>query len=125
MYDEYSTEETWMVASQCRRHRYHIFIDNVWMEFLDDEGRGVAPGQVGEIVLTATRSRAMPFIRYKIGDLGRYSAAKCGCGLGFPVLESFEGRADDSFILPSGKFVSSLKVLNTFTTYITKYIHLM
>ena len=125
VYDEYSTEETWMVASQCRRHNYHIFTDNVWVEFIDSKGQEVKPGEMGEMVLTTTRSPAMPFIRYRIGDVGRYSAAECPCGLGFPLLEAFEGRADDCFILPSGKFVSSLKLLNTFTMYIKKYLHLL
>jgi len=125
VYDEYSTEETWMVTSQCRKHRYHLFIDNVWVEFLDQAGNDVEPGQVGEMVLTTQRSPVMPFIRYRIGDLGRQSVKKCTCGRGFPVVESFEGRADDSFILPSGRFVSSLKLLNTFTMYIKKYLHLM
>ena len=125
VYDEYSTEETWMVASQCRRHNYHIFTDNVWVEFIDSKGQDVNPGEMGEIVLTTTRSPAMPFIRYRIGDVGRYSDAACPCGLGFPLLEAFEGRADDCFILPSGKFVSSLKLLNTFTMYIKKYLHLL
>lgn len=125
VYDEYSTEETWMIASECRRHNYHIFTDNVWVEFIDSKGQDVKPGDMGEIVLTTTRSPAMPFIRYRIGDVGRYSDAACPCGLGFPLLEAFEGRADDCFILPSGKFVSSLKLLNTFTMYIKKYLHLM
>lgn len=125
VYDEYSTEETWMIASQCSRGNYHIFIDNVWMEFIDSSGNSVKPGEEGEIILTTTRSDAMPFIRYRIGDIGRYSAARCTCGLGYPLLESFDGRADDSFILPSGKYVSSLKILNTFTTYIKKYLYLM
>jgi phenylacetate-CoA ligase len=125
VYDEYSTEETWMVASQCRHHNYHIFTDNVWVEFVDSSGAEAAPGEMGEIVLTTTRSPAMPFIRYRIGDLGRCSSSSCPCGLGFPVLESFEGRADDCFILPSGRYVSSLKLLNTFTMYIKKYLHLL
>ncbi|HNY66245.1 MAG TPA: hypothetical protein PKM41_12490 [Deltaproteobacteria bacterium] len=125
VYDEYSTEETWMVASQCRCHKYHIFTDNVWVEFIDGMGNDVEPGQMGEIVLTTTRSQAMPFIRYRIGDMGRYSNSSCPCGSGFPILESFEGRADDCFILPSGKYVSSLKILNTFTMYIKKYLHLL
>jgi phenylacetate-CoA ligase len=125
VYDEYSTEETWMIASECRRHNYHIFTDNVWVEFIDSKGQDVKPGEMGEIVLTTTRSPAMPFIRYRIGDVGRYSSAACPCGLGFPLLEAFEGRADDCFILPSGKFVSSLKLLNTFTMYIKKYLHLL
>jgi phenylacetate-CoA ligase len=125
VYDEFSTEETWMVASQCREGNYHLFIDNVWVEFLDTNGRPVGPGEEGEMVITSTRSPAMPFIRYRIGDIGSPGAATCPCGMGFPLLGSFEGRADDSFILPSGRYVSSLKILNTFTTFIKKYLHLM
>jgi phenylacetate-CoA ligase len=125
VYDEYSTEETWMVASQCREGNYHLFIDNVWVEFLDTNGYPVRPGEEGEMVITTTRSPAMPFIRYRIGDIGRLSTKACPCGMGFPLLEAFEGRADDSFILPSGKYVSSLKILNTFTRFIKKYLHLM
>lgn len=125
VYDEYSTEETWMITSQCKKHRYHLFIDNVWVEFLDKEGNDALPGEIGEMVLTTTQSDVMPFIRYRIGDLGRYTHEQCTCHLGFPLIESFDGRADDSFILPSGKFVSSLKVLNTFTKFIKNYLHLM
>ncbi len=125
VYDEYSTEETWMIASQCKANSYHIFSDNVWLEFIDKDGNDVKPGETGEIVITTLKSPAMPFIRYKIGDLGVPGKDLCSCGCGFPVLESFEGRADDSFILPDGSFVSSLKLLNTFTMYIKKYLHLI
>ena len=125
VYDEYSTEETWMITSQCKKHNYHLFIDNVWVEFLDKSGEDVNPGEVGEMVLTTTRSDVMPFIRYRIGDLGRYSDDTCACSLGFPLIQAFDGRSDDSFILPSGKFVSSLKILNTFTKFIKNYLHLM
>jgi phenylacetate-CoA ligase len=77
------------------------------------------------MVLTTTRSDVMPFIRYRIGDLGRCTDETCTCRLGFPLIQSFDGRADDSFILPSGKFVSSLKILNTFTKFIKAHLHLM
>jgi len=125
VYDEYSTEETWMVASQCKKGKYHVFIDNVWVEYLDKSGNPVKPGEEGEIYLTTTRSPAMPFIRYRIGDLGRESTQTCSCGLPYPIIEEFNGRADDSFILPSGKYLSSLKILNTFTKNIKKHLHLM
>lgn len=125
VYDEYSTEETWMVASQCKHGKYHVFIDNVWVEYLDINGKPVKPGEEGEIYLTTTRSPAMPFIRYRIGDLGRESLGTCSCGLKYPIIEEFNGRADDSFILPSGKYLSSLKILNTFTKNIKKHLHLM
>lgn len=125
VYDEYSTEETWMVASQCKQGSYHVFIDNVWVEYLDKSGNPVKPGEEGEIYLTTVRSPAMPFIRYRIGDLGKLSAKTCSCGLPYPVIDEFNGRADDSFILPSGKYLSSLKILNTFTKNIKKHLHLM
>lgn len=125
VYDEYSTEETWMISSQCKEHNYHLYIDNVWVEFLDEEGNDVKAGELGEMVLTTMNSPVMPFIRYRINDLGRYSDKKCSCSRGFPLLEAFDGRRDDSFILPSGRFVSSLKILNTFTMFIKKYLYLM
>jgi phenylacetate-CoA ligase len=125
VYDEYSTEETWMVASQCKIGNYHVFIDNVWVEYLDQSGNAVKPGEEGEIYLTTMRSPAMPFIRYRIGDLGKPSEKVCSCGLNYPLIEEFTGRADDSFILPSGRYLSSLKILNTFTKNIKKHLHLM
>jgi len=125
VYDEYSTEETWMIASQCSHYRYHLFTDNVWVEFLDKDGMDVACNDTGEIVLTTMRSPAMPFIRYRIGDIGQPGDQACTCKMGFPLLNSFEGRSDDSFILPSGKFISSLKILNTFTMYIKEYLYLI
>ncbi|MDY6820609.1 MAG: hypothetical protein SVN78_03180 [Deferribacterota bacterium] len=118
VYDEYSTEETWMVASECKKHNYHIFSDNLFVEFIDNNGEDVPPGQTGEIILTTLRSSVMPFIRYRIGDLGSYSTKKCSCKRNFPILETFEGRSDDAFILPSGYMVSPLKLLNTFTKFI-------
>jgi phenylacetate-CoA ligase len=114
-----------MIASECRDHNYHLFTDNVWVEFLDKQGCEVGPGEMGEMVITTMHSPAMPFIRYRIGDLGRSSDRRCPCGRGFSLIETFDGRSDDSFILPSGKFVSSLKLLNAFTTFIKKDLHLM
>lgn len=125
VYDEYSTEETWMIASQCREKKYHIFTDNIFVEFIDSRGNEVQAGEAGEIILTTTRSRSMPFIRYRIGDMGTPAAERCRCRRGFQLLNSFEGRADDSFILPDGTWISSLKLLNTFTMYIKKNILLI
>ncbi|MDY6932457.1 MAG: hypothetical protein SVJ22_11155, partial [Halobacteriota archaeon] len=125
VYDEYSTEETWMISSQCRNHNYHLFTDNVWVEFLDDKGDEVATGETGEIVLTTMRSRAMPFIRYRIGDLGRPSGRTCSCGSNFPLIESFEGRCGDSFILPSGKIILSMRILDVLDPIVEKNINLV
>ena len=125
VYDEYSTEETWMIAAQCRQMGYHIFTDNVWVEFIGADGRDVQPDVLGEIILTTTRSSAMPFIRYRIGDMGRCSDTACPCGLGFPLMKSFDGRLNDCIIMPSGKSVSPVAVLYVFLSNITRNIHLL
>jgi phenylacetate-CoA ligase len=125
VYDEYSTEETWMIAAQCPEHNYHLFTDNVWVEFLNPNGNVAEPDELREIVVTTLRAPTMPFIRYRIGDLGRPSQRTCACGRGFPLMESFEGRADDAFVLSHGGHVPSLKLLNTFTTFIKSDAGLM
>ena len=48
----------------------------------------------------------MPLIRYKIGDLAKYSNAKCSCGRNLPVITSIEGRLDDLLMTPDGRYVT-------------------
>jgi phenylacetate-CoA ligase len=45
----------------------------------------------------------MPLIRYKIGDIGIPGDKKCPCGRGLPLMEKFEGRAEDFIKVPDGK----------------------
>jgi phenylacetate-CoA ligase len=43
-------------------------------------GQMVNDGEVGEIVVTDFTNTAMPLIRYKIGDVGRFVTGQCRCG---------------------------------------------
>ncbi len=104
-YDDYSTWEFHHVAYECRHHRYHVAADNVVCEFVRD-GRSVGPGEQGEILLTGLTNRAMPLLRYAIGDVGGPSDELCPCGRGFPVMQLIEGRVDDYLVMPSGRRLS-------------------
>jgi phenylacetate-CoA ligase len=104
-FDDYSTFEFHHVAYECRRHRYHLAADNVIAEFVRD-GRAVAPGEAGEILLTGLTNRAMPLLRYAIGDVGVAGDEECPCGRGFPTMRLLEGRVDDFLVLPSGRRIS-------------------
>ena len=42
------------------------------VEVVDDEGRPVKIGEIGEVVVTSYSNYAMPFIRYRTGDLAEY-----------------------------------------------------
>jgi len=49
-------------------------------EIVDDEGRVLPDGEIGELVLTTLQAEAMPLIRYKTGDITFRLSAACKCG---------------------------------------------
>jgi phenylacetate-coenzyme A ligase PaaK-like adenylate-forming protein len=79
------------VACECRHHRDHVAADSVVCELVRD-GRLVGPGEQGAILLTGLTNRAMPLLRYAIGDVGAASDERSPCGRGFPVTQLIERR---------------------------------
>ncbi|MEJ2122316.1 MAG: hypothetical protein P8Z76_16770 [Alphaproteobacteria bacterium] len=73
--------------------------DTVLTEILDpDTMKPVAPGEVGEIVVTTLDKEASPVVRWRTRDLVRLSdaAQDCECGRkGFPRIGRVIGRSDD------------------------------
>ncbi len=70
-------------------------------EVLDPEnGRPVAPGEVGELTLTNLDRWGAPVFRYRSGDRVRLAAAPCPCGRTFARLEGgILGRVDDMLVV--------------------------
>ena len=109
-FDDYSTVEFHHVAYECPRHRYHLAADNVVVEFVRD-GRPVATGEEGEILLTGLTNRAVPLVRYAVGDVGIPGTGEpCPCGRGFPTMRLVQGRVDDFVVLPSGRRFSPREI---------------
>jgi len=95
-------------AWECQEHcGYHMDVDSVVMELLDD-GESVSAGERGEVVYTSLYNYAMPLIRYQVGDIATPTDETCPCGRGLPLLKSVEGRKDDFIHLPSGKIISPI-----------------
>ncbi|MBU7037625.1 MAG: phenylacetate--CoA ligase family protein [Theionarchaea archaeon] len=116
VYDQYGAFECHSIAAECTEKRMHINADVLVMEFLK-EGEPVAPGERGEIVITNLWNRAMPFIRYKIGDIGGPSDEMCECGRGLPLMEELEGRTDDALVTTSGRPVLPSFIVPLFFPY--------
>jgi phenylacetate-coenzyme A ligase PaaK-like adenylate-forming protein len=94
--DLYGTTEVGVVGWQCAQSDvYHLNHESVLVEILDDEGQPVPPGKTGEVVLSGLGNPLMPFIRYRIGDLARWSDRPCKCGYQLPGLSAVEGRTLD------------------------------
>jgi phenylacetate-CoA ligase len=107
LYDQYATIEFERMAWQCpEKSGYHIDADSVVMEFLDENGAEVSPGESGEIVCTSLFNYAMPLIRYSVGDIGVPSDEECACGRRLPIMKKIEGRSDSVLLLPNDRRLS-------------------
>ncbi|MHA1832375.1 MAG: phenylacetate--CoA ligase family protein, partial [Candidatus Baldrarchaeia archaeon] len=97
------------MAWQCPEKKgYHIDADALILQFVDEEGEEVAPGERGEIVCTSLFNYAMPLIRYSVGDVGVASTEECTCGINFPMMKVLEGRKDSILFLPDGRPLSPI-----------------
>jgi phenylacetate-CoA ligase len=106
--DLYGAAETGCLAWQCRDcGNYHINGDALIVQICR-EGRPVSAGQSGQVIVTNLLSRAMPIIRYDLGDIGRLSARAPACGRSLPLMEVIEGRADSILRMPSGRQLSPM-----------------
>ncbi len=116
VYDIYGCTEIKEIAWECERHDgYHINEDEVYVEILSGL-TPVKPGEIGDIVLTDLRNKAMPLIRYRIGDRGRLLPGPCSCGRTFSRMAPVAGRSSDFVITPGGQKLSPYQ----FTTAIEK-----
>jgi phenylacetate-CoA ligase len=107
VFDFYGSREVSVIASECEEHSgLHVNADALYVEFVDDAGRPVAPGQQGNIVITDLFNYGMPFLRYKIEDIGIPSDRVCRCGRGLPLMEMVAGRTTDFILTPHGLRVS-------------------
>ena len=72
---------------------YHLRADDLYFEIIDPvTGKSVPPGYWGEVVFTTFNRQAMPFLRYRTGDWGRFSTVTCPCGSEIPRLQAIGGR---------------------------------
>lgn len=106
VFHTYGSREFMLIASECEQHDgLHISMENIFLEIIKDDGTNAAPGEIGEIVITDLHNYGMPFIRYKIGDLGVLSDKACACGRGLPILEKVVGRSLDMLKTSDGRLV--------------------
>lgn len=92
--DEYGCGEVGPVAYSCVHRRLHVMSGNVVLEVLRGDRSPAGIGEPGELVITDLHNRAMPLVRYRVGDFGAWGTP-CSCGLPFPTLERIYGREYD------------------------------
>jgi phenylacetate-CoA ligase len=118
--NRYGCEEVSLIACECERHQgLHVNADGVYVEIMqaDDTGsltRPARPGESGAVIVTDLTNRAMPIIRYQVGDVAVLSDRVCPCGRGLPLLERIEGRDADYIVTTAGELISGISLTENF-----------
>jgi phenylacetate-CoA ligase len=100
--DGYGITEAGLIGVDCsHRQGMHVFEDHTMVEVLDDDGRPVADGELGRLVVTPLHNRTLPLLRYEIADLVRTTTEPCPCGRPYLRLLEVQGRRDDVLTLPA------------------------
>ena len=93
VYNRYGSREVGLIAMECAEGCMHINCRDLYLE-IDSPNPYTEPG---DILITQLNNYAMPFIRYRIGDIGRLSDETCPCGNQLPVLAELLGRSTATF----------------------------
>lgn len=105
LFDLYGSRECAAMAGECRAGRLHVFDFNHAIEVVDDHGEPVEEGSEGRVLVSQLHNRAMPLLRYEIGDVAVRGPATCGCGAPQPTLLRIAGRVSDGFLTLEGGVV--------------------
>jgi phenylacetate-CoA ligase len=98
VFNWYGNTEMTCNIIECAAGNLHYRTDYGHLELLAD----------GAMIVTGLNNRAMPLIRYRIGDRAIAKAGTCACGCAFPLIERIEGRVEDSIRTPDGRQIGRL-----------------
>jgi phenylacetate-CoA ligase len=98
--NEYGAAELDLIAFEDEDLDWIISCENILVEIVDENGSLLPDGQIGRILVTSLHNKAMPFIRYELGDRGSILPQRKGI---YPIIQNLEGRTNDIAVLPSGK----------------------
>ncbi|MDE1192017.1 MAG: AMP-binding protein [Arachidicoccus sp.] len=93
LYSTYASTEMQTAFTECREgngghHQPELLI----VEILDENNQQVAPNEYGEVTITTLGVKGMPLLRYKTGDICKYSDEPCACGRNTLRLSPIYGR---------------------------------
>jgi len=110
--DYYGVTEACVGISTCEYDNYHEDTEIGITEYLPIEND--LNSQKREIICTGFLNRAMPLIRYKVGDIATISdekGKKCRCGRESPIIKAIDGRIEGYIITSDGRRLGRLDFL--------------
>jgi phenylacetate-CoA ligase len=103
VYEEYSTVENAVFASECKDGRLHVSPDVSVVEILRPDGTPCEFEEAGEVVVTTLSRIYQPLVRFRLGDVAMWDSEPCSCGRQMPVIKEVLGRIEDVIVGPDGR----------------------
>ena len=93
LYSTYASSEAVSTFCECTEGKGgHLHPDLAVLEIVDESGKNLSAGRVGEIVITPLGCTGMPIIRFKTGDISFIDDTPCPCGRNSVRLGPIIGR---------------------------------
>lgn len=113
VYDTYGSIEFNLLAWECpQTGELHTCDDGLILEIIGEDGHPAEPGETGEVVATNLHAYAMPFLRYRLGDIATRGRERCACGAPWGTLREIHGRTIDYFRLPGGRVIHPYQIVD-------------
>jgi len=116
VFSTYQAIEAPIMGFECQRQTgLHLNIDLCHLRIVDEEGRTLAKGECGDVVVSNLINRGTVLLNYRLGDVAKELSGRCPCGRSLPLLSHPPGRSDDFIKLSSGRVVHPQAVRGIFS----------
>ncbi|MEW6269845.1 MAG: hypothetical protein AB1689_11180 [Thermodesulfobacteriota bacterium] len=100
----YSAVEVFKLGFLCEaRTGFHLHEDLCHVRLVDADGRDVAHGERGQVVVSNLVNRGTVLLNYRLGDVASLASGPCPCGRTLRSLDDVDGRVEDMVALPDGR----------------------
>lgn len=107
-------------CDSCASNEYHLPTDFQFVEIYNfEEDKVCEVGETGEVLITNLERVSQPIIRYRIGDVAKWTGEPCSCGDSNPTF-IIGGRAGDDFKI-GGAYISMDTVEKSFSNFVSSH----
>jgi phenylacetate-CoA ligase len=108
----YSSNEALRIGFECGAGPgYHLHEDLCAVRIVDDDGRTLAPGEKGRVIISNLMNRGTMLLNYDQGDRARLIAEPCACGRSSTRIELTETRDVPMLKTLDGRVIHSAELL--------------
>jgi len=122
--EEYGANDGGVISHRCPLGNFHLADNQSIVEVLDPTNAPCSQGVDGDIVITNFTAKHLPFLRYRLGDVGALGPEQCDCGRPGRTIARVSGRTGDAVLLADGREfmpVTFFTVFNDIADYVRQW----